>query len=506
MSCAIIPEQIMGLKETERKILLVNPCLPTIPKELISTPFGIAWISAVLKQNGFQVEAVDMQVEPSFERLKETLEPTPLLIGVAHTSNFSTGWAGKVTKFIQEALPDTPIVAGGVGATYEPTHALIRHNVSAVVTGEGEKTFLALAQRALEKDGDMDKFDYKNIKGLAYLEEGKIVYTTPQEPIWNLDSLPLPDRSIYKMGLYPQGAIITSRGCNHGCAFCSSADFWAKVTGKGKPRVRLRSASNVLGEITQLTDRYKINQFYFLDDIFTYDRERVIEISKGIIKLGLNVKWACLARGDQVDPEMLAYMHAAGCHQIHYGLESANNKTLRRIGKAITAEQIGTAHEWARKVGMRTRLSVILGMPGDTGKEIRETIQFLEYHRPNEVQIYALMPYPGSRWGNNPEKHGIKIVQPDPNKRIQNAYDPFSETELLPAEMIRKLSNEAIERLTRLGYTHLTGRETKLKGGHEFVVSSAFTPIQILEQYASVSSYAEILQMGPLPYDEKKSK
>lgn len=493
----------MSRERVNLEILLVNPCLPSLPKEVVSTPFGAAWISASLKERGFSVKMLDMQVQPSFEELEKILDPKPLMVGVAHISNFSIGWSGKVVQFIREALPNTPIIAGGAGATYEPSRTLIENNASAIVVGEGEKTMIALAERAIDKEGKMGEEDYAEIKGLAFLSDGKLVYTQPQEPIEDLNSLPLPDRSIFDMSRYPQGATITSRGCSHACAFCSSADFWGKVTGKSRPRVRLRSSSNVLAEIQELKEAYQINRFYVLDDVFTIDKQRVIDICQGIINQKMNVEWACLARGDQVDPEMLKYMKDAGCTQIHFGLESANDKSLRRMGKGITVKEIGQALTWAREVGLRTRASVILGMPGDTPKEYLETIGFLETFKPNEVQLYALMPYPGSRWGDDPKKYGIRLIQPDSNKRIQSVYEPFGETDLFTKDDMKRLADETIWRLSHLGYVHLTGKEKNLKGGYEFVVSSAFTPIQALEKYANVTSYAEILRMGPLPHNEE---
>lgn len=486
------------MNRTESRVLLVNPCLPSLPKEVVSTPFGIGWMSAVLKENGFNVNLLDMQVEPSFEKLQALLDPAPLVVGVAHISNFSMGWSGRVAEYIRQLLPNTPIFAGGVGATYEPHRALFGNNVSAVVVGEAEYTMLELVRRSQERGGRLINYDFESIAGVAFKDNQSIVYSPNRGAIQDLNTLPLPDRGLFKMELYPQGSIITSRGCSHACAFCSSADFWEKVAGKGETRVRLRSANNVLEELVELKQRYGINQFYVLDDVFTVDRNRVIEICQGIIDLNLDLKWACLARGDQVDPEMLRIMKASGCTQVHYGLESANDNTLRRIGKGITSRQIGQALEWTKEVGLRTRTSIILGMPGDTETEVRDTFKFIQHFRPNEVQIYALMPYPGSRWGNNPAKYGINIVQPDSNQRTQSVYAPFAATDLLPEAVIRQLADEGIGKLESVGYIHLTGKESKLKGNHSFTVSSAFTPIQPLEQYANVSDYLSILDSGPL--------
>lgn len=485
------------MKSKGNRVLLVNPCLPSIPKEVISTPFGIAWISSVLKKKGFEVDVLDMQVEPSFEKLKSLLKLKPLFVGISHVSNFSIGWSCKVDEFVREFLPNTPIIAGGVGATFESKKLLFKHGISIIVIGEGDYTILEIAKFLKKNKKELIK-NLKNIKGIAFLKKDKIVYTSPRPPIINLNELPLPDRSVFNMKLYPQGSIITSRGCSHSCAFCSSSSFWSNVTGKSNNKVRLRSANNILKEIFQLKYKYNIDQFYILDDVFTVDKQRVIDICKKLIDKKINAKWACLARGDQVDLEMLKIMKKAGCNQINFGLESANDKTLQRIGKGITSKIIGQALNLARKVGIRTRVSIILGMPGDSEKEIYETFDFIEHYLPNEVQFYALMPYPGSRWGDNPEKFGIHIIQTNSNKRIQSVMEPFSETALLPKNFIKKLAKSGIERLKKKGYIHLTGNEKKLKGHYEYVVSSAFTPIQSLDEYANVSDYLSIIQIGPV--------
>lgn len=483
-------------------VLFVNPCLPTLPREVVSTPFGPGWMSAVLKREGVSVKMLDMQVEPSFEKLSQMLEPSPLVIGVTHFSNFSMGWSGKVVEFIRERLPDTPIIAGGTGSFYEPHRALVTNNVSAIVMGEGENTMLALAQRSIETGGKLGAYDYQSIKGLAFLADGQIQKSLPRPFIEDLNSLPLPDRELFNMKLYPQGAIITSRGCSHLCGYCSSSDYWKNISGRGEYRVRLRSADNVLAEIDQLVHQWGITKFYILDDVFTYDRDRVIDISKGIITQGYKLDWACLARGDQVDPEMLAYMRRAGCSQVHYGIESANNKSLKSMGKGITIEQLSKALRETRDAGLRTRASVIIGLPRETTDDVHKTIQFLLDNRPNEIQIYALMPWPGSRWSDQPDKYGIRILQPDSNQRIQNTMEPFAETDLLPEQQIKKLAMEAVERLKTLGYTFLSGNEGKLKLGQEYTVSTAFTPLQKLEALAQIGGYEDIVEKGPIPYEK----
>lgn len=479
-------------------VLFVNPCLPTLPKEVVSTPFGPGWMSAVLKREGLSVDMLDMQVEPSFERLSEMLSSKPRLIGVTHFSNFSMGWAGKVVEFIRERLPDTPIIAGGTGSFYEPRRALVINNASAVVMGEGENTLLALAQRSVERDGKLNAYDYQSIDGLAFLSDGQVRYSPPRPPIADLNSLPLPDRELFKMGLYPQGATITSRGCSHVCGYCSSADYWKRISNGSGYHVRLRSADNVLAEIDEMVHKWGITKFYVLDDVFTYDRDRVIQISKGIVDQGYKLDWACLARGDQVDSEMLAYMKKAGCSQVHLGIETANNKSLAYIGKGVTAERLSKALIDIREAGLRTRASIIVGLPGETKDDVRRTIQFLLDHRPNEVQIYSLMPWPGSRWSDQPDKYGIRIVQPDSNQRIQNTMEPFAETNLLSTSEIKELAMEAVEKLRPLGYAYLSGNEKVLKQGNEFTVSTAFTPIQKLETLAEIGGYQDIVDKGPI--------
>jgi anaerobic magnesium-protoporphyrin IX monomethyl ester cyclase len=486
----------------QKGVLLINPCLPSIPKDVVSVPLGLAWIAAVLREDGIDVRILDMQVEPDFGKLREMLEERPAVVGVAHVSNFSMGWSGKVVQFVRGLLPEIPIIAGGVGASYETDRALKVNGVTAVVGFEGELSTRDLAKCAIANGGRLDEADLQSVAGISYMQDGRIVHTKPRAAIENLDLLPLPARDLFNTSLYPQGSIFTSRGCSHACAFCSSADFWANVTGAGRPRVRLRSAGNIGMEVRALRDQFGINQFYILDDVFTCNRQRVVEFCEILLNEPLNVEFACLARGDQVDLDLLRLMKAAGCKQIHFGLESANDKSLRRMGKGITADVIGEALTNARQVGLRTRASIILGLPEDTQTEVMETIVFLEKHRPNEVQVYALMPYPGCRWGDALGRYGLKIVQSDSNQRRQDVYEPFAETEQLSAQDIRDLANLAIGRLTALGYSHLTGKESSMKHGYEYVVSSAFTPIQTLEKYANISSYDEILRMGPLPPEQ----
>ncbi|NIP66711.1 radical SAM protein, partial [Candidatus Bathyarchaeota archaeon] len=159
--------------------------------------------------------------------------------------------------------------------------------VDIVCMAEGERTIVELAHK-LERNGDLH-----DVKGIAHRSGDHIKVNQPRELIQNLDSLPFPARHLLPMDKYTvlgqepsAGGIITSRGCPFQCVFCSSS----LLSGK---KFRARSPKNVVHEIEHLRHYHGISFVEFLDDLFTLDQERVVDICKEIGRRHLDVEWVC---------------------------------------------------------------------------------------------------------------------------------------------------------------------------------------------------------------------
>ena len=234
------------------KILLINP--PSgIENPLL--PLGLAYIAAVLEKNKIPVDVLDTDALKMLDEEieKKLSEIKPDIIGI--TIMTATFYAGqKLIKLIRNILPKTVIIAGGSHPSALPEETLKEiPELDIAIRGEGEMTMLELVQ-TLENNKNL-----KEVRGIYYRENNKIVSTPIRELVQNLDSLPFPARDKFPLDKYkthppygrknPYMHLITSRGCPFNCAFCSKSVF-------GR-RLRMRTAVNVVDEVEELIKAMK---------------------------------------------------------------------------------------------------------------------------------------------------------------------------------------------------------------------------------------------------------
>jgi len=235
----------------------------------------------------------------------------------------------------------------------------------------------------------------QNIKGLAWRNCGTIEINMPRPFIQNLDDMPIPMHELlplekYRMPLIkgPFTFIVTSRGCPAGCTYCIKHVSYQYST-------RLRSPELLVEEMWKLKD-LGINNIHMYADLFTVNREQVVDVCKLMIKEKINIKWTCNSRVDYVDEEMLNLMGKAGCWYISWGIESANEQILKNVHKGATKENAVRALRWAKKAGINNWGYFIIGLPGETEETIRETIEFSKQLPLDIALFHVAAPYPGT--------------------------------------------------------------------------------------------------------------
>ncbi|MGC8781365.1 MAG: B12-binding domain-containing radical SAM protein [Anaerolineae bacterium] len=233
------------------------------------------------------------------------------------------------------------------------------------------------------------------IAGLAWRDRGEIVINPDRPFIANLDDLPMPLHHLLPLKKQrmpmirgPFTFIVTSRGCPAGCKFCIKHVNY-------QTSVRLRSPRLILEELKLLAD-LGVHNVHMYADLFTVNREQVVELCRLIIESGLKVRWTCNSRVDYVDEEMLQLMGRAGCWYISWGIESANEEILRRARKGYRKEQAVKALTWARRAGIRNWGYFIIGLPGETEETIRETIAYAKALPLDIALFHIAAPYPGT--------------------------------------------------------------------------------------------------------------
>ena len=442
---------------------------------------GIAYLTAYLKKYDQQVEIFDETVEGWDEGIIESVVRAGEfdLIGIT-TFSYCYKFIVEMVERIRK-VSTCAIVLGGPHVSAVRAKVLEEFPVEYAIKGEGERTFLELI-RALG-----NKIDLNIIDGLIWKENEKIIENKDRELIHDLDGIPFPDYEAFKLDKYSYTAaktlpIITSRGCPYGCNYCSVR----LSMGRG---FRARSPENVASELEYWHQR-GFNSFEFNDDCFSLDLERAEKICDLIIGKGLNITWQLYngIRVDRISRKLLEKMKKSGCIFISYGCEAGNQQIIDNIGKAIKLEQVEAAVNLTNKIGIRNSVNFIIGHPGETYETAMQTLKFAKNIKSDFVNMYNLIPYPGTAlysWieNNGTWLHSEEYILSEIGSRN---LEPAFETKEFPKEKRIKILKKAFALyeyrilIFRLGKFKgklayfLTRFEFLMKFGRQFALENKF--------------------------------
>ncbi|MFX1483804.1 MAG: B12-binding domain-containing radical SAM protein [Promethearchaeota archaeon] len=339
-----------------------------------SPPLGLLYIASSLLENGVEIRLIDQLATkvPDEKLVRTVVRYSPDIVGFS-LMTWQAVKAAKLSAMIKEQLPNTHIVFGGVHATFNAERIMRKYSqIDSIIEGEGELSMVALA-RAIERGESIHA-----VPGIHYRERDIIKRGTPRRLIADLDSLPPPAMNLVKREWYGQihglrwpavATLVSSRGCPFSCLFCCCNQFVGR-------KWRFRNSESVVDEIEdRLAEGFKT--IFFVDDCFTLNRKRILQICSLIKKRRLDFNWLCEGRVDQVDYQTVRSMVTSGCKLIYLGFESANQRILDLYRKRITPQMSIQAAKTVRKAGMDIILGTfILGAPEETMSEVQKTIDF----------------------------------------------------------------------------------------------------------------------------------
>jgi anaerobic magnesium-protoporphyrin IX monomethyl ester cyclase len=330
-------------------------------------PLGLAYIAAVLEENGFSV-VVDNLADSKEDQFKIS---DAHLYGITCT----TSTYHPVTEISQLLKRmGKRVVVGGIHPSIFPEETLHECQCDHVVIGDGEYSFLDVVT------GDQtDPFIIR-------------------EPTHDLDAIPFPARHLFDnvvdtTGIHGQPnneratTMITSRGCPYNCSFC------CKTPETMTPRSR--SPENIIEEIWQIENDYDIEHIRFVDDVFTLSKKRTMKLCD-FIRNESDVTWICITRADLIDEELLKVMKSSGCLEVHLGIESGSQRILDAMNKKTTVETNFKAIQKVKDAGMLSKIYLMHGYPGETEKDIDATKQFVIDAKPDKFTISQFTFTPGS--------------------------------------------------------------------------------------------------------------
>ena len=345
--------------------------------------------TCVNQSRDHEAHVLDAQVlELSFDDIKREIEKiNPDVVGMS-AFTFTLLDNLYTAKIVKELNPDIKLILGGAHATLFPYETIKQGNVDVVVVGEGEITF-----RELINSLDNGK-KLKDIDGIFFKENDKILKTKPREFIKNLDDLPISDRTLTPYKKYfsvlskknPLTTAVTSRGCSYKCTFCDRPQAGGKTW-------RARSPKLVVDEMESCAN-LGIKEILFYDDTWTMHMKRSEEICREILSRNLDIGWDIRTRVDRVDYNLLRLMKKAGCGRVNFGVESGTEYGLMKVKKEVDLKTVEEAFRLCRDAGMDSLAYFMFGLPGETKEQMLETIKFAKKIKPDFCHFTVLTPFP----------------------------------------------------------------------------------------------------------------
>jgi anaerobic magnesium-protoporphyrin IX monomethyl ester cyclase len=411
------------------KLFLMNPPwlfkLPTTDR--LSNILGLLYLGTTARLHGHEVTVLDsLREDPMhFEKAtycgatfyraglsyRDILSRIPqdidcVCIGAPFTNLFHI--VREFTEILKKERPNILVALGGGLPSAAPDLCSTLQHVDVVVMGECELTFM-------EYLADSPK---PSTSGSPLLLRGASVI--------ELDSLPIPDRSLANVDHYfqigprnrtplPTTSMITSRGCPYYCHFCSIRPTMG-------PSWRGRSPELVLEELKILVNDYGVQIIEFEDDNFLHDEARAFRIFEDMAKfrrdhhrlIGFSLPNG--VRIDKLSPELLKMMKAAGLHKIVLPVEHGDISIRRKMGKPLSDEMIVTACEWASVLGTVVEVFVMIGYPDETREVFDSGLKLIGEmgSLPNiEINYLFPQPYPGTKLRRECLQKGYEIHVPD---------------------------------------------------------------------------------------------
>lgn len=367
------------------------------PRDLL-WPVSMLYAQAQARLAGWRAEIIDLHVEPFDE--------------------------DELTRRLRAMAPDLVLVDSTT-----PTMAAARRLAARLKQGDGAVKIWGVGQHASELPGDLlypgTPFDgcllgeyealLPDLLGGASLDDRDDVARhdpavqalrvgSARAQVHDLDGLPPVDpgglhlaryqmRSVHAPSFRRQrwGYLLTSRGCPHRCVFCSPT--LRQSYGR---RFRAHSAERVVDDMARLQRDHGVTAVYLLDDAFSLDRQRVLDICQLIVRQGIRLHWAIQTRADDLDGSLLAALHEAGCHGVKIGYESGVDRILEQLRKGTTTELLLRTAQEIRQAGLSLTACYMLGNPGETLEDMEQTFRFARRVGSDMIQVSFHTPYPGS--------------------------------------------------------------------------------------------------------------
>jgi len=433
-------------------------------------PLGLCQVAACLADQGHDVVLMD----PSAERLDENLFVKRVLAADADALMLTSTTpqirtVGRIAAAVKREAPLIRAVVGGPHPSALPRRTLEEFPaLDAVVFGEGDFSAGELLEYFQKPKG------VKPPAGTMVRIDSTIEEGAARPWIDDLDRLPFPifnglpldsyGRFFSRMRLR-KVPVHTGRGCPFRCAFC--------YRGMGGA-VRQRSVESVVEEVARDIKELGAEQIIFTDENLAVPSKRILSLCEELIKRSLNVSWICETHATSLNVEVAKAMKAAGCEQVHIGVESGDQEILRRSGKNVTLEKVRASVHAARQAKLFIQANFIFGHPNETEQTAQSTVDFAATLGADRCGFAIMVPFPGTDVYEMAKKGegGLRLLTEN--------WDKYGKQFGYALEL-EKLPRYKLVRYQLKGYVRTLGRMTEL------VATGFFPDFRTLLNFAMVN-------------------
>ncbi len=372
-------------------------------KNFGAVPFGISYLSSVMKREGHTTKLLILTPETDFnEAIQDFIidfQPDLYCMTAVASQFYFISQAAAIVKKLDA---NKSIILGGHHASLCSDVCINDPSFDAICISEGE-TALTRYVRAIEKKEFPTGIENLWIKR----QDGTIEKNEQRSFNVELDLIPFPDREMwdpYVMSPELRPSVLISRGCPFKCTYCANHAMAELADGK---YTRYRSPAAIVEEIKMLRERYPdITEIYLEAETFGADLKMTYVICDALealnktlekpIKFGANFT---LIKKISENIELLERLQRANFNLINVGLESGSerlrNEYLARP-KYLNKDVIGFVQK-AKGYGIDVIFFVLMGLPTETLEEYYETVQVCRAAQPYDIYLSIFYPYPGTR-------------------------------------------------------------------------------------------------------------
>ena len=326
---------------------------------------------------------------------------------------------------LKKIIPGTAFWVGGPEVSFDAENFLKEMpQVTGVMVGEGEETFLELARYYIEKKGTL-----ADIRGIAFRENGEIFHNGWRE-VMDLSRVPF----AYEQTQDFANRIIyyeSSRGCPFSCSYClSSID----------KKLRFRNLELVKKELQFFLDK-KVPQVKFVDRTFNCKHDHAMEIWKYILEHDNGVTnfhfeiSADLLREEEL--ELMSRMRP-GLIQLEIGVQSTNPDTIRAIHRNMDLKKLEASVARVKSFGnIHQHLDLIAGLPCEDYESFRRSFEQVYRMKPDQLQLGFLKVLKGSSMYHEAQKYEILYKEKEPYEVLSTAW--LSYEDILKLKMVESM-------------------------------------------------------------------